>query len=65
MQMDNLQAKRTRCEIWSRVMGYARPVSNFNDGKKSEFYSRTYFGWEKSMNGRFSEAYSNPKPAAV
>ena len=37
------QASRTRCEIWNRVMGYHRPVSQFNRGKKSEFYSRKYF----------------------
>lgn len=35
--------ERTRCEIWSRVMGYFRPVSGYNEGKKSEFYSRKNF----------------------
>lgn len=35
--------QRTKCEIYTRVMGYYRPVSQFNIGKKSEFYSRTYF----------------------
>lgn len=35
--------KRTKCEIWTRAMGYCRPVSNFNKGKKSEFYERKYF----------------------
>jgi anaerobic ribonucleoside-triphosphate reductase len=34
---------RTRCEIWTRVMGYHRPVSNFNAGKKSEHYERKHF----------------------
>lgn len=37
------EVSRTRCEIYTRVMGYTRPVSQFNKGKKSEFYSRTYF----------------------
>ncbi len=32
---------RQRCEIWSRVMGYFRPVSHFNPGKKAEFAERT------------------------
>jgi ribonucleoside-triphosphate reductase len=27
---------RTRCEVWTRVMGYHRPVSAFNPGKQSE-----------------------------
>ncbi len=34
---------RQRCEIWTRVMGYHRPVSSFNRGKKGEFRERTYF----------------------
>ena len=23
-------SERTRCEIWTRVMGYHRPISSFN-----------------------------------
>lgn len=34
------QGERTRCEVWTRVMGYFRPVSQFNDGKKSEYSER-------------------------
>ena len=36
-------AKRTRCEVWTRVMGYHRPVSEFNLGKKAEHEERTHF----------------------
>ncbi|MBS1186911.1 MAG: hypothetical protein H6R04_929 [Burkholderiaceae bacterium] len=36
-------AERQRCEIWTRVMGYHRPLSSFNTGKKGEFHERTYF----------------------
>ena len=35
--------ERQPCEIWTRVMGYFRPVANFNKGKKSEFFERVYF----------------------
>jgi len=28
------------CEIWSRIMGYHRPVSQWNHGKKSEYAER-------------------------
>ena len=35
--------ERTRCEIWTRVMGYFRPVSQFNTGKKSEYAERKVF----------------------
>lgn len=30
-------------EVWTRVMGYFRPVSSFNTGKKGEFNERVYF----------------------
>lgn len=36
-------AERQPCEIWTRVMGYHRPVSSFNTGKKGEFHERKYF----------------------
>jgi anaerobic ribonucleoside-triphosphate reductase len=35
--------ERTRCEVWTRVMGYFRPVSQFNTGKKSEYSDRKLF----------------------
>lgn len=31
---------RQVCEVWTRVMGYFRPVSQFNAGKKSEYSDR-------------------------
>jgi hypothetical protein len=36
-------AERQPCEVWTRVMGYHRPMSSFNTGKKGEFHERTYF----------------------
>ena len=30
------------CEVYSRVVGYYRPVQNWNDGKKEEFRERKY-----------------------
>ena len=35
--------ERTRCEVWTRVMGYHRPVTSFNQGKKSEHRERQFF----------------------
>jgi hypothetical protein len=35
--------ERQPCEIWTRVMGYHRPVSSFNTGKKGEFAERVSF----------------------
>ncbi|WP_122819623.1 ribonucleoside triphosphate reductase [Varibaculum vaginae] len=34
------------CEVWTRVMGYFRPVTSFNTGKKSEYAERTTFSQE-------------------
>lgn len=35
--------ERTKCEIWTRVMGYHRPISSFNIGKQGEAAERKYF----------------------
>lgn len=43
--------ERQPCEIWTRVMGYHRPVSEYNKGKKSEFYSRKCFKESKALKG--------------
>ena len=46
--MENQEIKLKDCErqpveCWTRVMGYFRPVSHFNVGKKSEFANRKWF----------------------
>ena len=41
-------AERQPCEVWTRVMGYFRPVSEFNIGKKSEYAERTCFKESKA-----------------
>ena len=35
--------ERQPCEVWTRVMGYHRPVASFNIGKKGEHYERQFF----------------------
>jgi ribonucleoside-triphosphate reductase len=35
------------CEVWTRVMGYHRPVASFNKGKQGEFHERRFFEEEK------------------
>ncbi len=37
-----------RCEVYSRVVGYLRPVNQWNDGKKAEFNRRQTF--EQAVN---------------
>lgn len=36
-------AERQECEVWTRVMGYHRPVKSFNIGKKGEHAERVFF----------------------
>ena len=40
--------ERQPCEVWPRVMGYFRPVSEFNIGKKSEYAERQCFSEKKA-----------------
>ena len=35
--------KRTKCIVYTRVMGYHRPVESFNIGKKGEYKQRVKF----------------------
>ncbi len=35
--------ERQPCEVWTRVMGYHRPVASFNIGKKGEHHERKFF----------------------
>lgn len=41
--------QRRICEVYSRVMGYIRPSTEFNIGKYSEFESRKEYTEEKIM----------------
>lgn len=38
-----LDSERQPCEVWTRVMGYHRPVASFNTGKKGEHAERRFF----------------------
>ena len=44
------EEERTRCEVWTRVMGYHRPVQEFNPGKQSEFHERKHFIEPKGLD---------------
>lgn len=38
-----VKVKKIPTEIYSRVVGYYRPVSNWNEGKREEFKDRKEF----------------------
>ena len=52
-----IEEERQPCEVWTRVMGYHRPVSSFNIGKQGEFQERQYF---KESAGQTACSSDNP-----
>ncbi len=40
------EGKINKCEVYSRIVGYLRPVDQWNDGKQAEFYDRKLFDKE-------------------
>jgi anaerobic ribonucleoside-triphosphate reductase len=48
-----MDVKRVKCEIYSRVCGYFRPVESWNEGKQSEYKDRKMFKAEaKNENSK-------------
>lgn len=43
-----------KCEVYSRVVGYYRPIADWNVGKQEEFKDRKTYDTEK-MNGDSTE----------
>lgn len=41
--LEQNQELRTKCLVYTRVMGYHRPVESFNIGKKGEHKQRIHF----------------------
>ncbi len=41
------KVERQRCEVYSRVVGFIRPVRQWNNGKTAEFYDRKTFTCER------------------
>ena len=49
---------KTKCEIYSRVVGYLRPVQQWNEGKAQEFKDRTNF----SVANKVQESMQTQQP---
>ncbi|CAG1019102.1 hypothetical protein BURC_03956 [Burkholderiaceae bacterium] len=43
--------ERQPCEVWTRVMGYHRPVASFNIGKQGEHHERRFFAEPQQQAG--------------
>jgi anaerobic ribonucleoside-triphosphate reductase len=41
--LEKVQDSRKKCMVYTRVMGYHRPVESFNIGKKAEHKQRKFF----------------------
>ena len=54
-----MNKERTKCLVYTRVMGYLSPTYRYNIGKKSEFYSRKYYDKVKAANHNFVMQYGS------
>jgi anaerobic ribonucleoside-triphosphate reductase len=46
MEQTNTETKpdvKIPCEVYSRIVGYLRPIQNWNEGKQREFADRKMF----------------------
>lgn len=48
--LEQRNAQRTKCLVYTRVMGYHRPVESFNTGKKGEHQQRKHFKTSEKLN---------------
>jgi len=51
MEKKKVKVRVIKPEIYSRVVGYYRPVQNWNKGKKKEFEDRRYLRIDKVLSG--------------
>jgi anaerobic ribonucleoside-triphosphate reductase len=43
LETQKLNVQGEKCEVYSRVVGYLRPVALWNEGKKEEFKIRKHY----------------------
>ena len=49
-----MEIKKVPCEVYSRIVGYFRPVRNWNKGKRQEFSDRKVYELEANKNPKGS-----------
>lgn len=47
------------CEVFSRVCGYFRPVSNWNSGKQEEFRDRKCYEVKDARNNKSCQSQND------
>lgn len=50
-------ALRIPCEVYSRVVGYLRPVKDWNPGKRQEFAERVPYDLEAAATHKDAEQW--------
>jgi|GEM_PF-1433364 len=50
------EKRRQKCEVWSRPVGYLRPVQHWNKGKQQEFKERKVY--KKLRVEEYAEEYN-------
>jgi len=43
LEKEKDSVKGSECEVYTRIVGYHRPVKNWNDAKQEEFKNRIMF----------------------
>ncbi len=43
LEQELANVKGTECEVYSRIVGYFRPIKQWNNGKQEEFFERAMF----------------------
>ena len=66
-ERENVELK-VPCEVYSRVVGYLRPVQAWNQGKRQEFAERKEFKVDEKMRRRLicrtlPSSLGHPRPS--
>jgi ribonucleoside-triphosphate reductase len=48
MTTESNRTQRTRCQVYSRVVGFLTPISQWNKGKREEWGDRVTFDPDRS-----------------
>ena len=52
---ENRKEVKVRCEVWSRCVGYLRPVQDYNIGLKQQFKDRKTYKMPKENTDASSD----------
>lgn len=55
MEKENNGKCNKETEVYSRIVGYFRPIKNWNDGKREEFVHRVTFNEKKGLEGSIKD----------